>query len=231
MYGMDLTYFLYMIPAMAFAAWAQWRVKSAFKEGSEVMANARITGAEVAQQILNAHSIHNVGIERAQGHLGDHYDPKAKMLRLSEDVYGGRSLSALGVAAHEVGHAIQDAEKYSPLVLRNAVVPAASLGSNMSWILIILGGVISSMNLILAGIALFSLVVIFQLINLPVEFDASKRAREILLGRGIISPQEDKMVGKVLNAAAMTYVAATVSAVLTLLYYLMRYGLIGGRDD
>ena len=153
------------------------------------------------------------------------------MLRLSPDVYHGSSLAALGVAAHEVGHAIQDAEKYSMLVVRNAIVPMASMGSNASWIIMMIGFFMSSMNLILLGVGLFSLVVIFQVVNLPVEFDASKRAKEILVNRGFISPQEQAGVARVLDAAAMTYVAATISAILTLLYYLWRLGIIGGSDD
>lgn len=227
----DFTYLLFMLPAMLFAGWAQLKVKSAFHDAHQVLAACRLSGAEVARRILEANGISKVGIERAQGFMGDHYDPKAKVLRLSDDVYSGRTLAALGVAAHEVGHAIQDAERYSPLVVRNAVVPVASIGSSMSWAVIFFGMLMSSMNLVLLGIGLFSIVVVFQLVNLPVEFDASKRAREILLSRGLVSPSEDKTVGKVLNAAAMTYVAATISSVLTLLYYLMRFGLIGGRDD
>jgi Zn-dependent membrane protease YugP len=226
----DSMYLLFMLPAMLFAGWAQWRVKSAFHQGSLERAACGLSGAEVAQRILDANSIDDVGIERAHGYLGDHYDPKSKMLRLSEDVYSGRSLSSLGVAAHEVGHAIQDAKRYGPLTVRNAIVPIASIGSNLSWGIMFVGMLLSSMNIIVIGIAAFSLMVVFQLVNLPVEFDASRRARAILLGRGIVSSEEDRVVGKVLNAAAMTYVAATISSVLTLFYYLMRFGLIGGRD-
>ena len=227
----DPLYFMMLAPAMLLALWAQFRVKSAFTWASQIAPSSRLSGAEVAAKILQANGISNVGIEQAQGFMGDHYDPGKKVLRLSPDVYSGRSLAALGVAAHEVGHALQDATGYAPLVLRNGIVPLASIGSNSAFFLIMLGGLLQSMNFVLLGIGAFSLMVIFQLINLPVEFDASNRARKILVERGFVSPQEEKAVAKVLNAAAMTYVAATVSAVLTLVYYLVRFGLIGGRRE
>lgn len=233
MIGFDPVYFIFLAPAMLLGLWAQFKVKSAFNAGKEIPAYCGLSGAQVAQRILDANSIRNVGIERAEGFLGDHYDPSAKMLRLSPDVYDGRSISALGVAAHEVGHAIQDANRYAPLVIRNGIVPLASFGSNASFFLMMAGAVLNSFNLILLGIAAFSLIVLFQLINLPVEFDASNRARSILLRQGIVSSNEEKEVARVLNAAALTYVAATLSSVLTLVYYLYRYGVIGGssRDD
>lgn len=233
MIGFDPMYFVFLGPAILLGLWAQFRVKSAIAVGSEIPASAGITGAEVAKRILDANGISNVGIERAGGVLGDHYDPKAKMLRLSDMVYSGRSVASLGIAAHEVGHAIQDATHYTPLVVRNGIVPLASIGSNISFVLMFLGAMLGMFNLILLGILAFSLIVVFQLVNLPVEFDASNRARAILLKTGIISSSEEREVAKVLNAAAMTYVAATISSVLTLVYYLYRYGVIGGnsRDD
>lgn len=227
----DPLYFLILAPAMLFAGWAQMSVKGAYERGSRLAARSGLTGAEVASSILQANGIQNVGIEMTNQHLGDHYDPKAKMLRLSPDVYRGRSLAALGIAAHEVGHAIQDKVNYGPLVVRNGIVPLASVGSNVSFIVFGLGLFLGATSLVLVGVGLFSLVVFFQLVNLPVEFDASNRARSILLSRGIISRDEEKEVGKVLNAAALTYVAATVSAILTLLYFLLRSGLLGGRRD
>lgn len=230
MIGFDPVYFLFLGPAMLFGLWAQFKVKSAFNNGNKIPAHCGLSGAQVAQRILDANHIKNVGIERVQGFLGDHYDPKAKMLRLSPDVYDGRTISALGVAAHEVGHAIQDASRYTPLVIRNGIVPLASIGSNASFFLMILGATLNSFNLILLGIGAFSLIVLFQLVNLPVEFDASNRARAILLSQGIVSSNEEREVGRVLNAAAMTYVAATISAILTLVYYLYRYGIIGGSS-
>lgn len=231
MIGFDPVYFIFLAPALLLGFWAQARVKWAIAHGNQIRASAGITGAEVAQKILDSYHVRGVGIERLGSNSGDHYDPKAKVLRLSEDVYSGRSISSLGIAAHEVGHAIQDATNYSPLVIRNGIVPLASYGSNLSYILMFLGASLGMFNLILLGIVAFSLIVIFQLVNLPVEFDASNRARAILLKDGIISQSEEKEVGKVLNAAAMTYVAATVTSVLTLLYYLYRFGVIGGNRN
>jgi Zn-dependent membrane protease YugP len=242
--GFDPLYFLILAPAMILAAWAQWKVKSNIAKAQEYPSAGRITGAQAAQRILRSHGLDAVGIERAQGFLGDHYDPRAKVLRLSPDVYSGTDLAAVGIAAHEVGHAIQDQYSYAPLKLRNAIVPMASFGSGASMIIFIIGmftarrGVIDQFGnavwgmgqyLMLAAIALFSVVVIFQLINLPVEFDASRRARQTLVSEGIIAPVEEPIVGNVLNAAAWTYVAATLSAMLTLLYLIMRSGLLGDR--
>lgn len=225
----DPMYLLFVGPAMLLAMWAQYRVKSAYAMGSRVGARSGLSGAETAQRILNAYGIANVAIEPVQTYLGDHYDPKHKVLRLSPDVYHGRSLASLGIAAHEVGHAIQDATSYGPLAIRNGLVPMASIGSNLSIILVIAGLVLQMTNLAVVGLALFSLVVLFQLVNLPVEFNASSRARGILLQQNMISPQENVVVGKVLNAAAMTYVAATLTAVFTLLYY--AYLVFGNRRD
>lgn len=224
----DPMYFLFVGPAMLLAIWAQAKVKSAYAMGSKVGARSGLSGAETAQRILNAYGIANVAIEPVQTYLGDHYDPKHKVLRLSPDVYHGRSLSSLGIAAHEVGHAIQDATGYGPLAIRNGLVPMASIGSNVSILLVVAGLLLQMTNLAVVGLGLFSLVVLFQLVNLPVEFNASSRAREILLNQNMISAQENVVVGKVLNAAAMTYVAATLTAVFTLLYY--GYLVFGRRD-
>lgn len=224
----DPMYFLFVGPAMLLAFWAQAKVKSAYAKGSRVAAASRLSGAETAQRILNAYGIANVAIEPVQTYLGDHYDSKHKVLRLSQDVYHGRSLASLGIAAHEVGHAIQDATGYGPLALRNGLVPMASIGSNLSILLVVAGLLLQMTNLAIVGLGLFSLVVLFQLVNLPVEFNASSRAREILMNQNMISPQENVVVGKVLNAAAMTYVAATLTAVFTLLYY--AYLVFGRRN-
>jgi Zn-dependent membrane protease YugP len=170
-----------------------------------------------------------VVIEPVEGFLSDHYVPGQGVLRLSPEVYAGRSLAALGIAAHESGHALQDATRYPLLALRNGLVPLAAVGSNLSWIIIVVGFALSSLNLILLGIAAFSLTVIFQVVNLPVEFDASRRARLALAHAGLVTPEEDVHVKKVLDAAALTYVAATLSSILTLLYFLFRSGLLGGR--
>lgn len=230
----DPNYFLIVLPGILLGIYASIKVKSTFARASRMRSTHGWTGAQVAQAILDAEGVHNVSIEPTQGHLSDHYDPRAKVLRLSPDVYSGRSLAAAGVAAHEVGHAIQDARGYSMMSIRNAVVPMASIGSSLSWIFIMVGiGMFASafgQTMMIIGCALFTMVVIFQLVNLPVEFDASNRARQALLVNGIVSTVEDREIGRVLRAAALTYVAATVTAVLTLLYYLWRSGLIGGSS-
>ncbi len=224
----DPLYFILVGPAMILGLWAQWRVKSAFHRGAETPARSGISGAETAQMILQAHDCGDVRIEESHGTLSDHYDPREKVVRLSHDVFHGRSLAALGIAAHEVGHAIQDKTRYAPLVMRNGIVPLASVGGNFSMIIFIVGlamagaGMVLGKWMILAAIGLFTLFVLFQLINLPVEFDASNRAKKWLATSGLVSADEAPVVRSVLSAAAWTYVAATLSAVLTLVYLLMR---------
>jgi len=226
----DPVYFLFLLPAIPLSAWAQLKVRSAFAKASEVRPASGMSGAEAGAAILSSYGLSGVRVEMTQGFLGDHYDPRAKVLRLSPDVYQGRSLAAVGVAAHEAGHALQDAQGYVPLVVRNAIVPTASIGSNLSWVLLLLGFMLQSFSLIAFGIALFSVVVLFQIINLPVEYNASARAKEILIKYNIIAPSERGTVSSVLDAAALTYVAATITAILTLLYYLFRSGLLHNRD-
>lgn len=218
----DPVYFLFLIPGVLLAMWAQARISSAYNNASQIPAARGITGAEAAQALLRDADVRGVEIETVPGQMTDHYDPSAKVLRLSWDVYQGNSLAALGIAAHEAGHAIQDKERYGPLVVRNLMVPLASFGSNAAWIIIVIGFVMKLAGIIYIGIAVFGLTVLFQLVNLPVEFDASRRARRQLVSAGIVTPQEEEEVGRVLNAAAMTYVAATLTAVLTLLYFLFR---------
>ncbi len=233
----DPLYLIMLVPAMILAGWAQWKVKSAYAEAQRHRSASGLSGAEAARRLLDAHGLARVAIERARGFLGDHYDPRQQVLRLSPDVYEGRNLAAVGIAAHETGHAIQHAQGYAPLSLRNAIVPLAATGSNFSMIMFIVGMMLAwwmhmfaiGKALMLVAIVLFALVVVFQLVNLPVEFDASRRARQVLVSNGIIAAAEDKEVGKVLNAAAMTYVAATITAILTLLYLIVRSGLLGGR--
>lgn len=224
---MFLTYLMFVIPPLLLGLYAQMRVKSAFNQMSQIP--ARMTGAQAARLMLDNAGLHSVGIEPIQGHLGDHYDPRSKVLRLSPEVYGGSSMAAVGVACHEAGHAFQDATSYAPLVVRNMAVPAANFGSNASFGLLFLGMIMQFPALILAGVACFAAVVFFQLVNLPVEFDASNRAREELVAQGVIAGNEEQYVAKVLNAAALTYVAATLQAVMTLAYYL--FMLFGGRDE
>lgn len=227
----DPRYFLFVGPALLLALWAQARVRSAFGKYSEVPLGTGYRGAEVASRVLASAGVEGVTIEPHKGWLSDHYDPRSRTLRLSEANYDGRSLAAAAVAAHEAGHAIQHAVRYLPLELRSLYVPAASAGSWLAFPMIFLGAILSFQPLINIGVALFGALVLFQLINLPVEFDASRRARKVLDASGIIvSADEEKGVRSVLGAAALTYVAATLQAVLTLLYYLYVLGFFGRRD-
>lgn len=224
----DPMYLAFLAPAILLGLWAQYRVKATFAEASEIP--APLSGAEAARRVLDAEGLYDVNIEPVDGFLSDHYDPSHKVLRLSPAVYQDYSIAAVGVAAHEAGHAIQDARRYAPLVIRNAVVPVASFGSGISWILIALG-LAFSVTLVWVGIAAFSCMVFFQLVNLPVEFDASARAKERLAALGIVRHPEALYVNKVLNAAAWTYVAATLQTVLTLLYLIVRFGGVSSRDE
>jgi Zn-dependent membrane protease YugP len=227
----DPLYFLFLAPGIALALWAQFRIHRAYSEAREIPAHSGYSGAEAAAVMLQATGVPGVRIEPVEGFLSDHYVPGEHVLRLSPDVYAGRSLAAVGVAGHEAGHAVQDATRYPLMGLRNTLVPLASFGSSAAWIVLVLGFVMHLMGLVLAGIILFSAVVLFQLVNLPVEFDASRRARVALVASGVVTAEEEVVVGRVLNAAALTYVAATLTSVLTLLYFLVRSGLLGGRSD
>ncbi|MCL4170047.1 UNVERIFIED_CONTAM: hypothetical protein GTU68_065936 [Idotea baltica] len=221
-----MMYLVFVIPPMLLGMYAQWRVKSAFSSMSQVP--ARMSGAESARRMLDSAGLTNVGIEQVGGRLSDHYDPRAKVLRLSSDVYNGRSMAALGVACHEAGHAFQDAQGYMPLKIRAAAVPAASFGSGAGMYMLFGGMLFNFQPLMIIGVIVFSAVVFFQLITLPVEFDASRRARQQLVDQGMIAGAEERYVAKVLNAAALTYVAATLQSVMTLLYYVM---IIMSRRD
>lgn len=212
---------LFIAPALLLALIAQMMVKSAYSSAGQI--HAKLSGYAAARYILDRADLRSVDIEQTPGHLSDHYDPRSKVLRLSNEVYHGNTMAAVGIAAHEAGHAIQDAERYAPLVIRNLAVPAASFGSNAGMILLILGVIMNQPPLLLLGIVLFSCVVFFQVINLPVEFNASARAKVLLVDLGIVPAQEMGPVNRVLNAAALTYVAATLQAILTLLYYILRY--------
>ena len=229
MYSLDgyLNYLLWMAPALILAMWAQWKVRGTYAAAAEVP--SRLSGAAAARHILDSAGLQNVTIEPIAGQLTDHYDPSAKVLRLSEGVFGSRSAAAVGIAAHEAGHALQDAQRYAPLVIRNIAVPAAQFGSGIGIVLLMLGaglafrGVAAGTPLIWLGIAGFGCVAAFQLINLPVEFDASNRAKQLLVSHGIVGNQEMVYVNSVLNAAAWTYVAATLQSVLTVIYYVMQF--------
>ena len=214
-YYIDPTY-LILIPAILISAWAQFKVSSTFNKYSTVRSINGYTGAQVARILLNDAGLQVVEIQQVPGRLSDHYDPRAKVLRLSSDVYGSTSVASIGVAAHEVGHAIQDKESYSALVFRNAIVPVVNFSSSLSWILFFIGILLSYSTLVTIGIILFSVVVLFQLVTLPVEFNASSRALKLLEARGILYDKEVDGARKVLSAAALTYVAATLMAVLQL---------------
>jgi Zn-dependent membrane protease YugP len=227
----DPLYLLFAAPGLALSLWASFKVKSTFNHYSQVPAQSGMSGAEAAAALLQEKGIRGVTIEPVDGFLSDHYDPSAKVLRLSPDVYHGRSLAALGVAAHEAGHAIQHATDYGPLKFRSWVVKPAQIGSNFGVILASIGMAMASTQMIWAGIVLFSAFVVFTLVTLPVEFNASKRAVAVLSNSRLIRPSEVDGTRAVLDAAALTYVAGALSAILQLLYFLFRAGLLGGRSD
>lgn len=228
-YYYDPTYILVII-GLALSLLASARVKSTFAKYSRVRSLSGLTGAEAADKILRRAGIYDVTIERAQGQLTDHYDPRKKVLRLSESVYGSNSISAIGVAAHECGHAIQHQNAYAPLKLRSTLVPVANFGSAIAWPIILIGVLlVGSQTLINIGIILFSTAVLFQLVTLPVEFNASKRAIKQLGESGILHYEELNQSKKVLNAAALTYVAAAAATILQLLRLILLFG--GRRRD
>jgi len=226
----DPLYIIMIIPALLLSVYAQFKVKSVYGKFSKVPSARGLSGAQAASMILEAQGIRDVKIEMGKGFLSDHYDPRGKVLRLSGDVYGGYSLASVGVAAHEAGHAIQHAQGYIPLKLRSAIVPVATVGSKLAWPLLIIGFIFMSKSLISAGIIFFSAAVLFQLVTLPVEFDASIRALRALPATGVLVDSEVQGARKVLSAAAMTYVAAAAAAVLQLLYFLLRAGFLGGDE-
>jgi Predicted Zn-dependent protease len=206
-----------LIPAIIISFWAQSKISSTYNKYSQVRTMNGYTGKEIARMMLDDAGLYDVRIEVINSKLGDHYDPSSRILRLSPEVYSGGSISSEGIAAHEVGHAIQHKERYAPLTIRNSIVPVVNFGSGISWILFFIGILLGFKGLTWIGIILFSSVVIFQLITLPVEFDASTRALNILKSRGILYGDETKNAQKVLDAAAMTYVAATLMAVSNLI--------------
>ena len=227
----DPMYLLFILPGLALSMWASFRTKSAFEKYSRVPSARGLTGAQAAKILLERAGLHDVTITRSHGFLSDHYNPMNRSLNLSEAVYASNSVAAIGVATHEAGHAIQHAQKYAPLWLRSTLVPTAKIGSSIGYLVMIGGLFLGMTNLVLVGAVLFSMVLLFQIVTLPVEFDASNRAKQLVLEYGIVSPSERQGVDRVLNAAALTYVAAAVSTLLTLLYFLMRAGLLGGRRN
>lgn len=224
----DPTYII-LIPGLIFALYAQSKVKGTFARYSRVASMSGMTGAEVAERLLRSRGITDVRIERIGNTLGDHYDPRSKVLRLSPEVYGSSSLAALGVAAHETGHAIQHHVGYTPLQLRSSLVPIANIGSTLAFPLILIGLLISP-TLVDIGILAFGAVVLFQLVTLPVEFDASNRAIALLEGNGFVSRQEAVHTKKVLDAAALTYIAAALAAVLNLVRLIFISRMFGGDE-
>ncbi len=217
---LDPLHLLLMAPPMLLAMWAQGRVRTTYSQASHVP--SQLSGAAAARYVLDSAGLDNVQIEQVEGQLSDHYDPRHKVLRLSHDVYYGRNAAAVGIAAHEAGHAIQDATRYAPLVVRNLAVPVANLGSGAGIVMFVLGASMGISGLAWAGFGLFSAVVFFQLVNLPVEFDASARAKKHLATLGIVGPDELPYVGKVLNSAAWTYVAGTLQSAMMLVYLFLR---------
>ncbi len=227
----DPLYLLFVGPGMILAVFASLKVKMTFSKYSQVASQLGATGAMAARRLLDQQGLHDVAVEPIDGMLSDHYDPTTRTLRLSPDVYGSNSLAAIGVACHEAGHALQHATGYAWLGMRTALVPATQFGSFGSYIFFFLGMFLQSPNLVLIGVILFSIVVAFSIVTLPVEWDASARARRLMVSAGIVSYHEQEDAGRVLNAAFLTYVASAVTSMLTLLYYLYRAGLLGGRRD
>ena len=222
-------YLIFMAPAALLMMWAQMKVRSSYRRGMRV--DARLSGAAAARYLLDSSGLHDVGIEEARGFLSDHYDPSHRVLRLSHDVYHSRSATAVGIAAHEAGHALQHAKGYAPLVIRNAAVPAAQFGPWIFMAMFVLGMILSQPGLLWVGVIALGGVALFQLINLPVEFDASNRAKVLLVDHGIINAEGSDAVRNVLNAAGWTYVAATLQSILQVAYYALQILGAGSRDD
>lgn len=235
-FGFDPLYMIIMLPVIGLSMLASWLVKSTFNKFSQTRCTSGLTGAQAAQRMLQYGGAADVRVEQVDGFLTDHYDPSKKVLRLSSAVYGSTSLSAVGVACHEAGHAIQHAESYAPLVLRSALVPVVQFASTLSqWVLmagiaIMAFGSKLGTTVALAGVALIAVSVVFSIVTLPVEWDASARAKKRLVEYGIVGQHEAGAAAKVLNAAFLTYISAAVSGIATVLYYLVRLGLLGGGN-
>ena len=230
MIGFDPIYIMFAIPGLLLGLYAQFKLSGTYKRYIRVGLAAGMSGAEAAREILDRAGLHNVPVSMVHGHLTDHYDPLKKGLFLSEENYRGRSIAAVGVAAHEAGHALQHQAAYAPLKLRMALVPVVGFATNASFFLLILGMAMSITGMALAGIVIYAITTAFQLVTLPVEWDASRRAKHQLLSMGIVQREEAGAVSKVLNAAGLTYVAAMVSSLLTLLYYVSLFSRGNNRD-
>ena len=234
-YGYDMTYIVLVLPCILLSLWASSNVKSTFNKYSKQFSQRRLTGAEAAQRVLMAHGVRGVRIERVNGDLTDHYDPKANVIRLSDSVYGSPSIAAIGVACHEAGHAVQYAEHYAPIKLRAAIIPLTNFGSKIAMPLILMGILFSAFGafsdtLVYLGIAAFGLSLVFQLITLPVEFNASRRAIQTIESAGLLTEEEQRGAKKTLKAAALTYVAATAVALAQLLRLIAIFGNRRRRD-
>ncbi|MFH0919199.1 MAG: zinc metallopeptidase [Fibrobacterota bacterium] len=227
----DPLYLAFALPGLLLALYATFKTKATFAKYAKVNAGSRLTGAAAAERLLSRAGVRNVKIETAQGFLSDHYDPSTRTLRLSPDVFHSTGLSAIGVACHEAGHALQHAQGYRWLSLRTALVPATHVSSWLSYIVITLGFIMASTPFILLGAFIFSAAVVFSIVTLPVEYDATRRAKELMVSSGVVAAREAEQAGEVLNAAFLTYVAAAVSSLLLFAYYLMRSGVFGRRGS
>lgn len=228
-YGIDIYYIILVVPAILLALWAQGKVSSTFRRYSQVRPRNGMTGAQAAEAVLRANGVTGVRIERVGGNLTDHFDPREGVIRLSDSVYDASTVAAVGVAAHEAGHAAQYALEYAPIKIRNAIIPVSRIGSMMSWPLLLIGLVFNSQSLITLGILFFLAAVVFQLVTLPVEFNASTRAIAALADGGYLTEEELPGARKTLSAAAMTYVAAFAVSLAQLLRLVLLFG--GRRDD
>ena len=228
----DPMYLCFMIPALALMGFASWYVRHAYNKWSQVRATSGLTGHQAAQRLISTGNLYGVQVQGTAGQLSDHYDPRNKTLFLSEGVAHSPSVAAVAISAHELGHALQDAEEYFPMRVRSMLVPAVNIGSNLGWILIVIGLILQQVNIAYIGVAVFSAGALFALATLPVEFNASARAKQLLYQTGIIQTEEEQRgVNQVLNAAALTYVAGLVTAVMQFLYYVFLIGGMGRRRD
>ena len=232
MFFFDPMYLCFMIPAIALMGFASWYVRHAYNKWSQVRATSGLTGHQAAQRLISTGNLYGVQVQGTAGQLSDHYDPRNKTLFLSQGVANSPSVAAVAIAAHELGHALQDAEEYFPMRVRSMLVPAVNIGSNLGWILILIGLILQQVNIAWIGVAVFSAGALFALATLPVEFNASARAKELLYQTGIVQTEEERRgVNQVLNAAALTYVAGLITAVMQLLYYVFLVGGMGRRRD
>lgn len=234
-YGFDWTYLVLVLPCILLSLWASSSVNNTFKRYANVLSSRRITGAEAAQRVLSANGVYGVRIERVSGNLTDHYDPKTNVIRLSDSVHSSTSVAAIGVACHEAGHAVQYAQNYAPIKARAAIIPITNIGSKLAMPLILVGILLSylgnfSCTIVYLGIACFGLSLIFQLVTLPVEFNASRRAMEAIESGNLLTPEEQRGAKNTLKAAAMTYVAATAVALAQLLRLIILFGGRRRRD-